>query len=212
MKKLVRTFYTRDTLQVARELLGKYLVHRLADGRIVRGRIVDTEAYAGLHDPASHTYSMKKQKTERTQIWYGEGGYAYVYSIYGLYVCLGIITEPQGTPGAVLIRALEPVEGYDFLQNAGKEKAIEQGQREQIASGPSRLCLAMGIDRQCNELDLCGDTLYLEDAGDCFSVQDIAYAARINIDYAGAGALSLWRYYVRSSSSIGKKTYVIWTY
>ena len=154
MQKLTREFYTRNTLVVARALLGKYLVHRLPSGEFVRGRIVDTEAYAGYHDPGSHTYH-KKQKSDRTQIWYEDGGYAYVYAIYGSYVCLGLTTEPQGTAGAVLIRSLEPVDGFaPFLSKNGK-KGNKQGKSEQFCSGPSKLCIAMQIDKQCNGLDLC---------------------------------------------------------
>ena len=199
-------FYTRNTLVVARALLGKYLVHRLPTGEMRRGRIVDTEAYAGYHDPGSHTYH-KKQKSDRTQIWYEDGGYAYVYSIYGSYVCLGLTTELRGTSGAVLIRSLESVDGFDpFLSNNGKQNC-EQGKPEQRYSGPSKLCIAMQIDKRCNGLDLCGDELYVEDAGEGFQVDDIVFAPRINIDYAGAGALLAWRYFLRTSPAISKKTH-----
>jgi adenosine deaminase len=207
MQKLTREFYTRNTLVVARELLGKYLVHRLPSGEVRRGRIVDTEAYAGYHDPGSHTYH-KKQKSDRTQIWYEDGGYAYVYAIYGSYVCLGLTTEPRGTAGAVLIRSLEPVDGFaSFLSNAG-EKEREQDKPEQFCSGPSKLCIAMQIDKQCNGLDLCGEELYVEGETEaCLRVEDIVFAPRINIDYAGVGALSAWRYYLRTSPAVTKKNY-----
>jgi DNA-3-methyladenine glycosylase len=204
LTRLSREFYNRNTLLVARDLLGKLLVHRLPQGGIICGRIVDTEAYAGLHDPASHTYH-KKQKTDRTRIWYGEGGHAYVYTIYGSYVCLGIITEPPGTPGAVLIRALELVDGYNLLPTQNGEHNEKDGILAQRCSGPSKLCIAMQIDKRCNELDLCGDELYLEDPGDRFAIEEIVFSPRINIDYAGAGALSTWRYYLRHSPAITKK-------
>ena len=131
MSVLPRAFYERNTLRVARDLLGKCLVHRTAEG-LVRGRIVETEAYAGIFDPASHTY--KKQVSPRTEIWYGPGGFAYVYSIYGCYVCLGIITEAVGGPGAVLIRALEPLEGRDIMLR-------QRGQGDEEAE---RVCAEIG--------------------------------------------------------------------
>jgi adenosine deaminase len=206
MQKLTREFYTRNTLVVARALLGKYLVHRLPSGEILRGKIVDTEAYAGYHDPGSHTYH-KKQKSERTQIWYEDGGYAYVYAIYGSYVCLGLTAEPRGAAGAVLVRSLEPVDGFDLHLPRNGEKERDQSKPEQLCSGPSKLCIAMQIDKQCNGLDLCGDELYVEDAGERFQVEDMVFAPRINIDYAGAGALLAWRYFLRASPAISKKTH-----
>jgi adenosine deaminase len=207
--KLTRAFYNRNTLLVARALLGKYLVHQTPEG-LVRGRIVETEAYAGIFDPASHTY--KNQRTDRNTIWYGEGGFAYVYQIYGSYFCLGIITEPVGVPGAVLVRALEPTDGIDLLVGnltQGRREAIAPGKQEQWCNGPSKLCIAMGINKdRCNHLDLCGDILYLEDADTGpLPVEDIVFAQRINIDYAGAGALAAWRYYLRQSPAISKRSY-----
>lgn len=206
MQKLTRDFYTRHTLDVARALLGKYLVHQLPSGQHVRGKIVDTEAYAGLYDPGSHTYH-KKQKTERTQIWYEDGGYAYVYAIYGSYVCLGITTEQQGTPGAVLIRALELTDEMIPLLAKNVWRKSEEEKPELLCSGPSKLCIAMHIDTHCNGLDLCGDELYLEDAGEVLPIENIVFGPRINIDYAGAGALSAWRYSDRQSRAISKKSY-----
>lgn len=199
--KLTRDFYNRNTLLVARELLGKYLVHQLPSGERLRGKIVDTEAYAGIYDPGSHTY--RNVQTERTRIWYGSGGYAYVYQIYGTYVCLGIVTETLGTPGAVLIRSLELTEGKTFLQ--AKMSAVEKP--ELICSGPSKLCRVMHIDKRCHELDLCGDELYLEDAEELISIENTVFGPRINIDYAGAGALVAWRYYVHTSQAISKKSH-----
>ncbi len=200
MEKLTRAFYTRTTLLVARELLGKVLVHRLPSGELVKGRIVETEAYAGVADPASHTY--QDRRTQRNQIWYGPAGFAYVYQIYGSYVCLGIITEPEQVPGAVLIRAVEPLEGSERLMKRG---ATEQPAR--VCAGPSKLCIAMQIEKRCNGLDLCGEELYLEDAGEHLAVEQIVCGPRINIDYAGYGALLAWRYWVRGSLAISRNGY-----
>ncbi len=201
MSVLPRAFYTRNTLRVARELLGKCLVHRLPEG-LVHGRIVETEAYAGIFDPASHTY--KNQRSPRNQIWYGSGGFAYVYQIYGCYVCLGIITEPAGVPGAVLIRAIEPLEGLEILM---RRRGHDGEKPAQMCAGPSKLCIAMGITKDCNHLDVCNDQLYLEDGPEPISFEQIACTPRINIDYAGAGALYAWRYTVRDSPSLSRKTY-----
>ena len=199
--RLTRAFYTRNTLLVARDLLGKVLVHRLPSGGLVKGRIVETEAYAGRYDPGSHTY--QDRRTERNQMWYGEGGFAYVYQIYGVYVCLGIITEPPQVPGAVLIRAVEPIDGIDFFLRRPGEKS----EPERLCAGPSKLCLAMQIGKPCNGLDLCGEELYVEDAGKHFSVEEIVFGPRVNIDYAGHGALAAWRYCLRGSPAISKKAH-----
>lgn len=202
-RKLTRTFYIRPTLEVARSLLGKYLVHQTPDG-LVRGRIVETEAYAGVYDPASHTY--RGQRTERNAIWYEVGGYAYVYQIYGSYVCLGIVTEPQHIPGAVLIRALEPIDGREILV---RQRGSTEENFLRLCAGPSKLCQAMGINKACTGLDLCGDQLYLEEETECAlpALSEIVFTPRINIDYAGAGALSYWRYCVRGSPALSRATY-----
>jgi DNA-3-methyladenine glycosylase len=202
---LPRAFYTRPTLVVARELLGKHLVHCLPEG-LVRGRIVETEAYPGIFDPASHTY--RGQRTTRTRIWYGPGGFAYVYQIYGCYVCLGIIAEVEGTPGAVLIRALEPLEGLDLLRRHRQQqgrKAPDDPHR--LCAGPAKLCLAMGITLQANHCDLCGNRLYLEEGEDMVPLEQMVCTPRINIDYAGAGALHAWRYAMRHSPALSRRSY-----
>lgn len=203
-RKLPRTFYTRQTLLVARQLLGTYLVHQLPEG-LVRGRIVETEAYPGIYDPASHTY--KDQRTPRNQIWYGPGGFAYVYQIYGSYVCLGIITEPEGIPGAVLIRALEPVDGQDLLVYNSQQRGLDVANPHLVCAGPSKLCIAMGIEKSWNGQDLCNDALYLEAGEDIQPFEEIVFTPRINIDYAGAGALYAWRYYIRGNPACSRKTY-----
>lgn len=198
--RLPRSFYTRQTLVVARDLLGKVLVHRLSSGVVLKGRIVETEAYAGVFDPASHTY--RGRRTERNAIWYGEGGFAYVYQIYGIYECLGIITEPPQIPGAVLIRAVEPTDGPESFC-AHEDKKTSQ----RLCAGPSRLCLAMQIDQRCHGLDLCGEDLYLEDRGEQVLIEHMVFGPRINIDYAGHGAVAAWRYYLRESGAVSKKTH-----
>lgn len=132
---LPRSFYARNTLEVARDLLGKVLVH----GRTA-GRIVETEAYPGGDDRASHS---SRGLTDRTRVIFGPPGHAYVYFIYGMYECLNLVAEPEGTPGCVLIRALEPMAGLDLMR---RRRPAAHG-IEDLANGPGKLTLAMSIDR-----------------------------------------------------------------
>jgi DNA-3-methyladenine glycosylase len=139
-RRLPRTFYDRDTIAVARELLGMELVH-VVDGIPRVGRIVETEAYLGPHDLAAHS---SRGLTDRTRVMFGPPGHAYVYLIYGMHCCMNVVTQREGTASAVLLRALEPV-------------APLEGRTQ----GPGLLCKAMGIDRRQNDADLCGDELFV---------------------------------------------------
>jgi DNA-3-methyladenine glycosylase len=178
-RKITRDFYLRDTLTVARELIGLHLVH--TDGGTLRaGRIVETEAYQGPQDLAAHS---ARGRTRRTEVMFGPPGHAYVYFIYGFWHCLNVVTGAEGVPHAVLLRALEPVTGI-----ADK------------TWGPGLLCRAMGIDRDLNGADLCGSVLWLErpPASRRAPVR-IARTTRIGVDYAGQWARRPWRYYDRDS-------------
>ena len=177
--KVTRDFYARNTLTVARELIGMHLVH--ANGRTVRtGRIVETEAYQGPEDLAAHS---SRGRTRRTEAMFGPPGHAYVYFIYGFWHCLNIVTEAVGVPHAVLLRALEPVTGI-----ADK------------TWGPGLLCRAMDIDRRLNGADLCGEVLWLErPAALTRRPPRIARAERVGVDYAGEWARRPWRFYDRDS-------------
>lgn len=178
-RKITRDFYVRNTLTVARELIGMHLVH--ADSGSVRaGRIVETEAYQGPQDLAAHS---SRGRTRRTEVMFGPPGHAYVYFIYGFWYCLNIVTEPEGVPHAVLLRALEPVTGI-----ADK------------TWGPGLLCRAMGIDKRLNGTDLCGEVLWLErPAAMSRRPPRIARSTRIGVDYAGEWARRPWRFYDRDS-------------
>lgn len=136
-KPLPRSFYARPAVEVARALLGKILVHGGASARITSGRIVETEAYLGLADAAAHA---ARGRTPRTEVIFGPPGHAYVYLIYGIHECLNIVAEPEGSPGCVLIRALEPLDGLEQVVN--------------VANGPGKLTRAMGITRRHNGADL----------------------------------------------------------
>ena len=175
---LPRSFYGRATLDVARALLGMHLVRALPQGRRV-GRIVETEAYLGPADLAAHS---SRGHTPRTAVMFGPPGHAYVYFIYGVWHCLNVVTGPAGTPHAVLIRSLEPVEGIDAR-----------------TCGPGLLCRALEIDRSLNGTDLRGPELWIERPLRPRPVR-IGRSARIGVDYAGDWARRPWRFYDRDSS------------
>jgi DNA-3-methyladenine glycosylase len=181
LKQLPRRFYARDTTTVAQELLGKHIVNVVLGVERV-GRIVETEAYLGPHDRAAHS---ARGLTPRTRVMFGPPGHAYVYLIYGMHHCLNVVTEPEGHASAVLIRALEPVRNV-------------QGK----TSGPGLLCKALRIDRSLNGADLLGDRLYITDA----PAQDVRIVKRprIGVDYAGAWARRLLRFYIRGNPHVSR--------
>lgn len=193
--KLERSFYLRDTHIVARELLGKVLVHELPEGP-VKGKIVEVEAYMGPEDEAAHSY--KSINSDRTRIQYGPGGYAYIYMIYGMYYCFNVVTNVAHKPEVVLLRALEPVDGIEIMKKRRDTDVLKN-----LCSGPGKLCIAMGIDRQLYGIDLCGDSLYLED-GEYIPDEDVLATPRVNIDYAGEAKDYLWRYIIRGNRFISK--------
>jgi DNA-3-methyladenine glycosylase len=183
MKKLPRSFYDRDTTLVARELLGKLLVHEIGGEKRI-GKIVEVEAYLGPHDLAAHT---SKGLTPRTRAMFGPPGHVYVYLIYGIHHCMNVVTEADGTGAAVLLRALEPV--HNLL---GK------------SSGPGLLCKAMGINMAAYGLDLCGDTIYVTEAQDT-ELPEIIARPRIGVDYAGIWAQAPLRFYIAGNPCISRK-------
>ena len=194
MEKLVRDFYDRDTVQAARDLLGRYIVRVLPGGERLICRITETEAYVGRVDKACHAYGYRR--TPRTETLFAPPGTAYIYLIYGMYHCLNFVTEPEGEPSAVLIRAAEPVE------NAGKMARLRFGcapeemsayQRKNFLNGPGRLCRALALTREQNGLDLLGDTLYVE-RGTPPDPARVRAGKRIGIDYAQEAADFPWRF------------------
>ncbi|MBQ7589303.1 MAG: DNA-3-methyladenine glycosylase [Verrucomicrobia bacterium] len=195
--KLERSFYTREILTVSRELIGKNLVHRTAEG-ITKGRIVEVEAYVGTVDKASHAYGNKR--TGRTAIQYSVGGFAYVYLIYGMYDCMNIVTGQEGLAEVILIRALEPVEGIELMRERRHTTALKN-----LCSGPGKLCMAMGITRECYGLDLCGDELYLEEGSVPVKPDEISATKRINIDYAEEARDFPWRFILTGSPFLSVK-------
>ena len=198
MKKLTREFYTRaDTLQIARELLGKTLVVPDENGVRISGKIVETEAYLGVEDKAAHSYNNRR--TTRTETMFALGGTAYIFFIYGMYYQFNVVTGEIGTPHAVLIRAVEPLENIEVMrQRRGQMKD------QNLTSGPGKLCIALGIDKTFNNLDLLGDQVWLEE-GEKISDSEIASGKRIGIDYAEEYAEKSWRFWLKGNSFVSRK-------
>ena len=196
MKKLNQNFYARDTLTVARELLGKHLV-RVVEGVSLTLRITETEAYIGRMDKACHAYNYKR--TKRTETLFASPGTAYLYLIYGMYTCLNCVTEAEGEPAAVLIRGGEPADAQsaDLLSDSrfGCAAAdMSSYQRKNFLNGPGKLCKALSLTTKENGLSLMGSTLYTLDAGE---TPDAIYTGkRIGIDYAEEAADFPWRFYL----------------
>lgn len=202
MEKLKRDFYLRDTLVVAKDLLGKHLVHE-TQGFRVAGRIVETEAYIGPEDKGSHSYGGKR--TSRNEVMYHIGGTSYVYLIYGMYYCFNVVTEQTDVPAAVLIRAVEPVEGEENmseLRYGMKFSSLSSRQKTSMCNGPGKLCMAMGIGKAENGLDLCKSKLYIRDSqNESFNIKT---SPRINIDYAGEYADKPWRFFIEGNKYVSK--------
>lgn len=202
MTKLKREFYSRDTLTVAKDLLGKVLVHKVG-GITLKGKIVETEAYLGLADKAAHTYGGKI--TKRVETMYGRPGHAYVYFIYGKYYCLNTVTVKEGVPEGVLIRGLEPLEGLEemVLNRFNKEIGeLTRYEMKNITNGPGKLTMAMNIDRELNKEDLCRDKLYIEEG----EKEDfnIIKTTRIGIDYAKEAIDYPYRFYIEGNPYVSK--------
>ena len=187
--KLKREFYARPVLQVARECIGKVLVHRTADG-VAAGRIVEVEAYRGPLDLAAHS---SRGLTRRTAAMYGPPGHAYVYLLYGVSWAMNIVTTADGMPHAVLIRAIEPLSGVDLM---ARRRNKSPDSRE-LTNGPGKLTNALAITGADYGRDLCGRQLYLECCN--LPVGKIGRSARINVDYAGHWASKPWRFYERGN-------------
>jgi DNA-3-methyladenine glycosylase len=196
---LQRPFYQRDTITVAKDLLGKILVHESIEG-IAAGRIVETEAYRGPEDQAAH--SSGGRRTARNEVMYGQKGYAYVYFIYGLYYCFNLTAgNVAGKPEAVLLRALEPVEGVDIMT---KRRGAKQGKVTGLTNGPSRLCMAMGITKAQNKLDLTAPLIYIKDAPSILP-ENMVDTTRVGIDYAGEWKNKCWRFYIKGNKFVSVK-------
>lgn len=198
-QKLPISFYrSDDVVQIARDLLGKYLVTNINGQGITSGMIVETEAYAGAIDKASHAYGNRK--TNRTKTMYEEGGVAYVYLIYGFYDLFNVVTSQYETPHAILIRAIEPAEGIDIML---KRRQLEKPERK-LTAGPGVLCKALGISRAENGISLIDDTVWIEDRNISFPDYQIIESPRVGVNYAEEDALLPYRFRVKDSKWTSK--------
>src|SRR5262245_35645665 len=197
MNKLPREFYTgSDVLQVARDLLGKKLVVPGRNGTRVAGLIVETEAYRGPEDRASHAYGGRR--TNRTETMYGLGGTAYVYFVYGMYNQFNVVTNVPDKPHAILVRALQPIEGIAWM----RKRRGDHSERN-LTSGPGKLCIAMGIDRKLDRADLLGDEIWVEE-GERISRTQIVSGPRVGIDYAEEWTHKPWRFWIRGNQFVSR--------
>lgn len=194
MKKLSRTFYNRDALTLAPDLLGKILV-RNDNGAITSGLIVETEAYCGPLDKAAHTFNNKR--TSRTEILFHSAGFAYIYMIYGLHHCLNVTANLPGKPECVLVRALQPLDGQNIMSERRHTKNLKN-----LCNGPGKLCQAMNITRELYGADLCGTELYILD--NSISV-NVRCSPRIGIDYAQEYRNKLWRFFIDGNAYVSQQ-------
>ena len=197
---LDKGFFLQDTEKVARELLGKVIVRKY-DNKILRARIVETEAYLGIKDKAAHTYGGRR--TDRTETMFKEGGICYVYFTYGMYNLLNIVTERENTPTAVLIRGIEPISDInEFSLNRYNDlyNNLSSYKKKNITNGPGKLTIALNIDRSFDGKDLFGDEIYIEDDG--FRDYNIVSAKRVGIDYAEEWKDCLLRYYIKGNKYV----------
>lgn len=194
--KLPLNFYKRDTVVVAKELLGQKLVHIL-NGERIAGIITEVEAYLGAKDKACHTYNYRR--TPRTETMYLNGGVSYIYFIYGMHYCFNVVTQSKGIPEAVLIRSIKPCEGIETMQKLRKQKALTN-----LTTGPGKLTQALGITKKQDGLRLNSKTLFIE-KGFKLTVDQIVVTPRIGVHYAEDHALWPLRFYSKDQEYISKK-------
>ncbi len=190
-------YHHNDVVALSRDLLGKYLFTSI-NGEITGGYIVETEAYNGIIDKASHAYGNRK--TARTSTMFMQGGIAYVYLCYGIHEMFNIVTSTQGEPHAILIRAIQPTDGLEIMlrrRNMLKEKPT-------VTSGPGSVAKALGISRAINAFSLQGETIWIEDRGMKFDDDQVAAVPRVGVAYAAEDALLPYRFYVKGSPYVSK--------
>jgi DNA-3-methyladenine glycosylase len=198
MKKIPEVFYQReDVVAIAKELLGKLLVTRF-NGSTTSGRIVETEAYNGITDKASHAFGGRR--TKRTEVMFGAAGIAYVYLCYGIHHMFNVVTNDHGTPHAILIRGIEPI--------AGKDKMVERFHKtafnKSIGKGPGNVARALGITTLHTGYSLQGNDIFIADDGFLVPETDIGLSPRIGVDYAGDDAGLLYRFYIKQNPFVSR--------
>jgi DNA-3-methyladenine glycosylase len=196
--KLPHSFYLgSDVVAISKSLIGKYLFTCI-DGLLTGGYIVESEAYNGVIDKASHAYGNRQ--TPRTQTMFNEGGIAYIYLCYGIHEMPNVVTSVEGQPHAILIRAIEPTTGIDIMQSRRNMPVVKPN----ITSGPGSVAKALGIDRKLNGISLQSDILWIEDRGLTFNDEEIAAVPRVGVAYAGQDALLPYRFYVKGNKYVSK--------
>jgi DNA-3-methyladenine glycosylase len=197
-RKLKRSFYTRDVLTVAKDLLGRVLVKRQGSA-ILSGKIVEVEAYDGSIDQAAHTF---RGITERNKVMFGKGGFLYVYFTYGNHYCSNVVTGNKGTGTAVLIRGIEPLAGIKYLsENRFGRDLLNEKEKYNLTSGPGKICKAFGITKEHYGIDLTGDQVFITEGFE-ISIKDIAASGRIGI----IKSVDLpWRFYIKDNLYVSKK-------
>jgi len=198
MAKLNKSFFLRDdVVKISKELLGKYLYTNI-DGIVTAGMIVETEAYMGAEDKASHAYGNRK--TPRTEPFYKEGGITYVYLCYGIHYLFNIITNGVDIPHAILIRALEPKEGIEEMLERRRKTKLSY----ELTSGPGALSMAMGINLKYNAINISGSTIWIEDKGVKIKANQIIASPRVGIAYAEEYVDKPWRFRIKDNPWTGK--------
>jgi DNA-3-methyladenine glycosylase len=196
--KLPEAYYHNpDVVAISRDLIGKYLFTSI-NGETTGGYIVETEAYAGVIDRASHSFGGKV--TPRTQTMYMQGGVSYVYLCYGIHEMFNIVTSVEGQPHAILIRAIQPTHGLDIMMLRRNMETVKPN----ITKGPGSVAKALGISRKINALSMLSDTIWIEDRGLTFPDAEVAAGPRIGVDYAGEDALLPYRFYVKGNIYVSK--------
>ena len=199
MEKLDFSFYQRqDVVKIAKELLGKILVTNWK-GIVTSGRIVESEAYAGITDKASHASGGRR--TARNEIMYTDGGYAYVYLCYGIHHLFNVVTNSKDIPHAILIRGLDPLVGIEEMLLRTNKKKLDQT----LTRGPGNVSKALGISTKHTGTSLLGDKIFIADDGLKFSGKLVATSARIGVDYAGKDAFLPYRFYIKGNPFVSGK-------
>ncbi|PQJ09858.1 DNA-3-methyladenine glycosylase [Flavipsychrobacter stenotrophus] len=192
------SFYTRtDVVKIAKELLGKVIVTNIG-GIVTSGMIVETEAYAGVHDKASHSYGGRN--TERTKVMFMNGGVAYVYLCYGIHHLFNVITNVEGTPSGVLIRAVEPLEGVEYMLVRRKKEKLTPA----LTAGPGALSAALGINTALTGTSLSGTDIFIEDRGIKLPKTDIVIGTRVGVAYAAEDAMLPYRFSIKGNKYVSK--------
>lgn len=190
-------YLNQDVLFLAKDLLGKVLFTQI-NGEITAGIIVETEAYFGIKDKASHAYGGRR--TNRTETLYSQGGISYVYLCYGMHHLFNVVSSVEGEPHAVLIRAIEPLIGTDIMEKRRNMPATKPA----ISAGPGSAAKALGIDRTFNQKDLTGEEIWIEDHGIRYGENEIAATPRVGVAYAQEDALLPWRFFVIGNKYVSK--------